>query len=93
MPDGADDSARCVLGADGNDGQRCAERKPGELSAVIAFEESIEVRSGAHESGNDGSDVDAGLCEFGVQSFGKADSRELGRAIRQQMRYRDLASD
>ena len=49
--------------------------------------------SGAHQSWADRRHEDAGRSELRAESLGKADERELARAVRQEMRDTHLAAD
>ena len=60
---------------------------------LFAFEKSVEVRTGSHQSGRDRGDVNPILCQLCTHSLGKADESELARDVRQQMRNRHFTAD
>src|SRR6185437_1458192 len=87
------DLSRRAPGRNRSQRVRAAYSKPAKLSFMFAFELCVQVRSRAHESGNDRKDMNAKPLQLRVQPLGKTNRRKFGAAVRNQVRYAYLAPD
>src|SRR5215831_10805271 len=87
-----DFSSRAVR-IDRDPGQSRAQPKPYCFPLDVALEGSVEMSAGPHESRNNRGYGNAGSFQLCAQSFGEAQSRELGRSVREKMWNRYLTTN
>ena len=80
-------------GGDRKQRHRIARGEPGEFLFVIALDDRLDGRAGAHEARENGGDLHALRAQLGMQRGGKPGQRELGRAIGGHVGHRNFAAD
>src|SRR6266699_7261032 len=83
----------CFPRADRCERERIEQIEQGVLDPVLTFEKGIRRRASTHKPRNDCQDMNAFLCQFGMQSFGEAHLRKLGAGVWQQVGYTHLTAD
>ena len=65
--------------------------EPFVFGRMVPFEFGVDLRTGAHQCGRDGSDVDIVPGEFGTNRIGKTHKRKLAGGIRRHVRDGDFS--
>src|SRR5262249_58726118 len=93
VPRGVYDLSGSARSGYGRRGVGAGHGEPAVLMPVVAFKAGVNMRAGAHQSGNNRQYSNAEMLDFSMQAFREAHGGKLRSTVGKQVRHADPAAD